>query len=75
MSSGKKYVYTVKAYDGSRTSSYDKKGITVRRLSNPSLVSASGTKAGIKVKWKKVRSAVTYEVFRKTKGGKYKKSA
>lgn len=75
MSSGKKYVYTVKAYDGSRTSSYDKKGITVRRLSNPSLVSASGTKAGIKVKWKKVRSAVTYEVFRKTKGGKYKKIA
>ena len=38
-------------------------------------MSASGTKAGIKVKWKKVKSAVTYEVFRKTKGGKYKKIA
>lgn len=75
MSSGKKYVYTVKAYNGGKTSSYDKKGITIRRLSNPSMVSASGTKKGIKVKWKKVRSAVTYDVYRKTKGGKYKKIA
>ncbi len=75
MAAGKKYVYTVKAYNGSRTSSYNKTGLAIRRLSNPALVSASGTKSGIKVKWKKVKSAVTYEVFRRTKGGKYKKIA
>lgn len=75
MPTGMKYVYTVRAYNGSKTSDYDKKGLTIRRLSNPAVVSASGTKAGIKVKWKKVKSAVTYEVFRKTKGGKYKKIA
>lgn len=75
MASGTKYVYTVRAYNGSKTSGYDKTGLTIRRLSNPAMVSASGTKSGIKVKWKKVKSAVTYEVFRKTKGGKYKKIA
>lgn len=75
MSAGKKYVYTVRAYNGSKMSTYDKTGLTVRRLTNPTMVSASGTKTGIKVKWKKVKGAVTYEVFRKTKGGKYKKIA
>ena len=72
---GKKYVYTVKAYNGSKTSSCDKKGLTIRRLTNPSMVSASATKSGIKVKWKKVKSAVTYDIYRKEKGGKYKKIA
>lgn len=75
MPTGMRYVYTVKAYNGSKTSSCDKTGITIRRLSNPSMVSATNVKTGIKVKWKKVKSAVTYEVFRKTKGGKYKKIA
>lgn len=75
MPAGQKYVYTVRAYSGSKISGYDKKGLTIRRLSNPSLVSATAAKNGITVKWKKVKSAVTYEVFRKTKGGKYKKIA
>lgn len=75
MPAGKKYVYTVRAYNGSKISGYDKAGLTIRRLSNPSLVSAAGTKTAVKVKWKKVKSAVTYEVFRKTKGGKFKKIA
>ncbi len=74
MPAGKKYVYTVRAYNGSKISGYEK-GLTIRRLSNPSLVSASSTRTGIKVKWKKVKSAATYEIFRKTKGGKYKKIA
>ncbi len=75
MAAGKKYVYTVKAYNGSKTSSCDKKGLTIRRLTNPSMLSASGTRSGIKVKWKKVKSAVTYDIYRKKKGGKYKKIA
>lgn len=75
MSAGKKYVYTVRAYNGSKTSSYDKKGLTVRRLTNPSMVSAKGSRSGVKVTWKKVKSAVTYDVYRKKPGGKYIKIA
>lgn len=75
MSSGKKYTYTVKAYNGSKTSSYDKKGLTIRRLSTPKVTSAKSVKSGITVKWKKVKSAVEYEVYRKEKGGKYSKIA
>lgn len=75
MSAGKKYVYTVKAYAGSTKSGYDKTGLTIRRLRTPELVSAKSTSKGIKVSWKKVKSSVTYEVFRKKKGGSYSKIA
>lgn len=75
MSAGKKYVYTVRAYNGSETSSYDKKGLTIRRLTNPSMVSVKGSKSGVKVTWKKVKSAVTYDVYRKKSGSKYIKIA
>lgn len=75
MSAGKKYVYSVQAYNGSKTSTYSKTGLTIRRLTNPSMVSAKGSTTGIKVKWKKVKSAVTYEVYRKTSKGKYTKIA
>lgn len=75
MSAGKKYVYGVQAYNGSKTSSYSKTGLTIRRLTNPSMVSAKGSKTGVKVKWKRVKSAVTYDVYRKTSKGKYTKIA
>ncbi len=75
MAAGKKHVYTVRAYNGSKTSSYDKKGLTIRRLTNPSMVSAKGSKSGVKVTWKKVKSAVTYDIYRKKPGGKYTKIA
>lgn len=75
MSAGKKYIYTVKAYNKSTKSSYDKTGLTIRRLRTPELVSAASVSKGIKVKWKKVKSSVTYEVFRKNAGGKYAKIA
>lgn len=75
MSAGKKYVYTVKAYAGSTKSGYDKTGLTIRRLRTPNIVSAKSTSKGIRVSWKKVKSSVTYEVFRKKKGGSYSKIA
>lgn len=75
MSAGKKYVYSVQAYNGSKTSSYSKSGLTIRRLTNPSMVSAKGSKTGVKVKWKKVKSAVTYDIYRRTSKGKYTKIA
>lgn len=73
MPTGKKYTYTVRAYKGSVTSGYKKSGLTIRRLSNPKVISAAGTTRGIKVKWKKVKSAVEYEVYRKTKNGQYQR--
>lgn len=73
MPTGKKYTYTIRAFRGSVLSGYKKSGLTIRRLSNPKVVSAVGTKNGIRVTWKKVKSAVEYEVYRKTKSGKYKK--
>lgn len=75
MSAGKKYVYTVRAYNKSTKSSYNKTGLTIRRLRTPELVSAKSTSTGIKVSWKKVKSSVTYEVFRKKEGEKYVKIA
>lgn len=72
---GKSYTYTIKAYKDGRTSSHDKAGLTVRRLTTPVMVSASGKASGIKVKWKKVKGAAAYEVLRREKGGKYKKIA
>lgn len=73
MKSGTKYVYTVGAYTKTQKSAYDKEGLTIRRLSNPNVLSAKSTKNGIQVKWEKVRSAVTYEIFRKESGGAFKK--
>lgn len=74
-SPGQTCTYTVKAYKDGKTSGCDKTGLTVRRLKNPVMVSAAGTKTGIKVKWKKVKGAASYDVLRKVKGGKYKKIA
>lgn len=75
MKAGKKYVYTVRAFSGSKKSSYDKTGLTIRRLRTPELVSAKSTSSGIKVSWKKVKSTVSYEILRKEKGGNYSKIA
>lgn len=75
MKSGKKYVYTVRAFSGSKKSSYDKTGLTIRRLRTPELISAKSTASGIKISWKKVKSTVSYEIFRKESGGKYSKVA
>lgn len=74
-SSGTAYIYTVKAYRGSTAGDCDKAGLTIIRLSSPVLVSAAGSSAGVKVKWKKVKGATSYQVFRKENGGKYKKLA
>lgn len=75
MKAGKKYVYTVRAYSGSKKSSYDKTGLTIRRLRTPELNSAKSVSTGIKVSWEKVKSTVSYEIFRKVEGGKYSKIA
>ena len=75
MKAGRKYVYSVRAYSGSKKSSYDKKGLTIRRLRNPDLRSTVSSKNAIKVRWNKVKGAVSYEVYRKQSGGKFVKIA
>lgn len=75
---GKTYLYTVKAYNGKKTSTYDKAGIKIRRLTAPAL-SKPVSKAAAKmlVKWKQNKKADGYQVqyarsadFKKQKGSK-----
>ncbi len=65
--SGKKYTYTVRAYDGDYKSLYNKSGLSITYLSAPKLVDVSGsTSSGYaKLKWKAVSGAKSYEIYRK----------
>ncbi len=65
--SGKKYIYTVKAYDGSYASLYNKTGLSVLYLAAPALksVNGSGTSGVPKITWGKVSGAKGYYVYRK----------
>ncbi len=65
--SGKKYTYTVRAYDGDYSSLYNKKGLSLTHLSTPKLVDVSGsTSSGYaELKWKAVSGAKSYEIYRK----------
>ncbi len=70
--SGNVYTYTVKAKNSSGTSAYDKKGLSIRYLSAPT-VKTSNTKSGISIKWNKIKGAQGYAIYRKTGSGSYKK--
>lgn len=72
---GTTYRYTVKAYYSSYNSAYNTNGVAVRRLTTPTLKSASSAKAGITVKWNKVTGATGYIVYRKTGNGGWQKVA
>lgn len=68
LTSGTEYIYTVRAYKGSDRSYYDSDGITVTKLSNPSLTGAENTSEGIKITWKAMAGVDGYRVYRKTSG-------
>ncbi len=72
--SGTSYTYTVKAHGGKFYSKYDTKGLSIIRLTNPS-VKTSTNKDTIKLSWNKVTSAKGYYVYRKTGSGSYSKIA
>ena len=72
---GTTYTYTVKAYSGSYTSSYNDAGKTMKRLTTPALSSAANASTGITVKWGKVTGASGYYVYRKTGTGSWSKIA
>ena len=48
---------------------------SVGGLSTPKIVSTSKDRANIKIRWKAVKGATGYKVYRKTKSGKYKSVA
>ncbi len=66
---GVTYRYTVKAYYSSYFSAYNTSGVAVRRLTTPTLKSATSSKSGITFTWNKVTGATGYIVYRKTTGG------
>ena len=75
VTSGTTYTYTVKAYNGSKWSSFDTKGVTataqdtVAPFGAPALKSAAAGTDGITVTWGAVSGATTYRVYRKTGTG------
>lgn len=65
---GNYYIYTVIAVNG-YYSGFEN-GLTIKRLTNPTLKSATSYRSGIYVKWNTVKGATGYYVYRKTgKGG------
>ena len=72
--SGKTYTYTVRAVNGSTLSYFDKAGVSVMKLSVPT-VALKNTASGISVRWDEIGGAKGYYVYRKTGSGKYSKIA
>ncbi len=71
---GINYRYTVRAYGSSCTSDFED-GLVMKRLSTPSVKSATSSKSGITVKWGKVSGSSGYYIYRKTGSSSYKKIA
>ncbi len=69
--SGTYYIYTVIAVNG-YYSGFES-GLTIKRLINPVLKSATSYKSGIYVKWNPVKGATGYYVYRKTAGSGWAK--
>ncbi len=68
--SGGYYRYTVIA-DGGYHSAFDTNGLYLKRLSNPTLKSATSSSSGITLKWNTVKDATGYYVYRKTGNGNW----
>ena len=73
--SGTTYTYTVRSYLGKTTSGFVENGITIKRLADPTVSSASNITAGVQVKWAKTAGATGYVVYRKTGTGSWSRLA
>ena len=69
LDTNKKYIYTVRGYNGSERSYYDTSGLSIWNLETPKLIDAENASTGIKVSWNKVTGADSYYVYRKEEGG------
>ena len=72
--SGTTYDYTVVAYSGSVRSDWHNYK-SCKRLSDPTVSSASNITAGVQVKWAKTAGATGYVVYRKTGTGSWSRLA
>lgn len=63
--SGTTYLYTVKAYDGSKLSGCNMDGWKIRFFSTPVITSVANSYGGVTISWKKVSYAQSYNVYRK----------
>lgn len=71
VSNGKSYVYTVRSFSGSVGSGYDETGLKIKFVSAPRSSSAISTKSGVVFKWRSVKGATGYTVYRKTGNGRW----
>lgn len=63
---GKTYTYTIRCVskNGRKyTSSFYRKGFTVKRLATPQIVKSEAVSNGLKITWKAVKGAARYRVF------------
>lgn len=59
------YYYTVIATTSTAISGYDTDGVGIRFFYTPTLESATATKEGVTVTWKKISGAESYEIYRR----------
>ncbi len=71
--SGTKYYYTVKAARDGEYSQYDNDGVSRTYLAVPKISSVANKSSYVEIKWGKVTGASSYDVYRKVKGGSWKK--
>lgn len=71
---GISYTYTVRAYSGTSMSGWRNPG-TILRLADPTVQSALNATGGTQIKWSRSAGAGGYIVYRRSKGGTWKRIA
>lgn len=67
--SGSTYKYTVRAVSGKTLSSYNKTGLSIKRLGTVELSSIANSASGVTLKWNAVKGADGYRVYRRVGDG------
>ena len=73
VTSGTKYTYTVRAYEGTQLSERNSTGLSRVYLSIPRMQTSDGEAKSIKVSWEETKGASGYYVYRKKSGGSWTK--
>ena len=71
--SGRMWYYSVAGIRDGHRDGYDEMGIGFLYLTDPVLTGTTTEDTGITVKWKKTAGALSYNVYRKTEGGRWAK--
>lgn len=73
VSCSKTYQYTVRAYDGKVKGCFDDSGKKTIFLKNPASLKVENGDLGLAINFNKIKAAKTYEIYRKTADGEWKK--